>query len=146
MKRCPSCKHNVPDTDAYCRYCNTYLSGRAQYRPTSPQNANNYNQPYQNQPNAPAFEYDDYPKRSNGAAVAGFVLSFFLPLLGLIFGCVGNAKANRGASGKGLSVAAIVLSLISLVFEVIVIGLLIYENYYYVEELEEIFACFNRQY
>ncbi len=149
MKQCPCCKHNVPDNDAYCRYCNTYLAKRAQYRPTNNSGYAQASYPQNQVPNItsynpPPFEYDDYPKRGNGAAVAGFVLSFFLPLLGLIFGCIGNSKANRGASGKGLSVAAIILSFISLIVEIAVIGLFIYANFYYVEEVEEIFVYSQR--
>lgn len=47
----------------------------------------------------------------NGMAIAGFVCSFFVPLLGWIFGGVGLARANkRGGKGKGFSISAIVIA------------------------------------
>ena len=49
---------------------------------------------------------------SNGMAIAGFVLSFFIPLLGLIFSIIGLNRANQriDQSGRGLSIAGIILS------------------------------------
>lgn len=96
--RCPKCNCDTLSEDLFCRNCNTKFvrSYPAQSYPT-----------YQAPPPA--------KKASNGMAVAGFILSFFFPLLGLIFGCIGNSRANKGASGKGLSVAAIIISIISMI-------------------------------
>jgi len=79
----------------------------------------------------PPLQYGGPPKRSNGMAVAGFVLALlgaigsFIPLaniffallalLGLIFGIVGLVKAGGLGTGKGLSIAAIILSVLALV-------------------------------
>lgn len=49
-------------------------------------------------------------KRSNGFAIAGFILSFFIPLLGLILSIVGLNKVKETSSGKGLSIAGIIIS------------------------------------
>ncbi len=50
-------------------------------------------------------------EEKNGMAIAGFVCSFFIPLLGWIFGGVGLSRANkRDGKGKGFSVAALVIS------------------------------------
>ena len=50
----------------------------------------------------------------NGMAIAGFVCSFFIPLLGWIFGGVGLSRANkRNGKGKGFSIAAIAISSVS---------------------------------
>jgi Domain of unknown function (DUF4352) len=84
----------------------------------------------------PPLQYDGQPKRSNGMAVAGFVLALlgaigsFIPfaniffallaLLGLIFGIVGLVKAGRLGAGKGLSIAAIILSVLALVISLVV--------------------------
>ncbi len=47
----------------------------------------------------------------NGMAVAGFVCSFFVPLLGWIFGGVGLSRANkRNGKGKRFSIAAIAIA------------------------------------
>ena len=49
---------------------------------------------------------------SNGFVIAGFVLSFFFSLLGLIFSIVGLRKVSECGSGKGLAVAGIVFSIV----------------------------------
>lgn len=49
--------------------------------------------------------------KSNGMAVAGFVCSFFVPLLGWIFGGIGLSKSRKlGGKGKALSIAAIAIA------------------------------------
>jgi hypothetical protein len=76
------------------------------------------------QPGAPPPQ-----QQGNGMAVAGLVLGilgavlFFVPfigwilaILGIIFGAVGNSKANKiGGKGKGMAIAGLVLGLIGLV-------------------------------
>lgn len=75
-------------------------------------------------------------KRSNGLAVAGFVLALlgaltsfipfvnifggFLAFLGLIFGIIGLVKSRSSGTGKGLSIAAIVLAVAAFVISVVV--------------------------
>ena len=55
-------------------------------------------------------------EEKNGIAVAGFVCSFFSPLLGWIFGGVGLSRAGkRNGKGKGFADAAIVISTIMFV-------------------------------
>ncbi|MBO5713016.1 MAG: zinc-ribbon domain-containing protein [Clostridia bacterium] len=50
-------------------------------------------------------------KTSNGIAVAGFICSFFIPLLGWVFGGIGLARANkRNGKGKGFSIASIIIA------------------------------------
>lgn len=50
------------------------------------------------------------PKKGNGMAIAGFVCSFFIPLLGWIFGGVGLAKSKKTGKGLGFSIAAIAIA------------------------------------
>ena len=45
----------------------------------------------------------------NGMAIAGFVCSFFVPLLGWIFGGIGLARAGK-RNGKGFSIAALAIA------------------------------------
>ena len=60
------------------------------------------------------------PSDTNGMAVAGFVLSFFFALLGLIFSCVGLAKSKQmDGKGKGLAIAGIIISIVSMVLMVV---------------------------
>ncbi|WP_427867341.1 hypothetical protein [Mycoplasmopsis arginini] len=51
-------------------------------------------------------------KESNPWSVAGFILAFFLPLLGFIFSIIGFFKSPNYNSGKGLSIAGIIISLL----------------------------------
>ena len=67
--------------------------------------------------------------QGNGLAVAGLVLGiigavlFFVPflgwilaLLGIIFGALGNGKANKiGGKGKGMAMAGLILGIIGLI-------------------------------
>lgn len=57
------------------------------------------------------------PKKdeTNGMAIAGFVCSFFIPLLGWIFGGLGLKKSKETNKGRGLSVAALIISTVSFV-------------------------------
>lgn len=56
---------------------------------------------------------------TNGFAIAGFVLSFFFAILGLVFGIIGYKKSRLFMnSGKGLSIAAIAISIVSMALAV----------------------------
>ena len=61
---------------------------------------------------------------NNGFAIAGFVLSFYFAVLGIVFSSIGLSKAKKmNGKGKGLAVAGLVISLVSFV-----IGAIIYAN------------------
>ncbi len=52
---------------------------------------------------------------TNGMALAGFILSFFVPVLGLIFSIIGVAKAPRlNGNRRGLAIAGIIISAIGI--------------------------------
>ncbi len=52
-----------------------------------------------------------FEPNTNGIAIAGFICSFFIPLLGWIFGGIGLSRANkRNGKGKNLSIAALVIA------------------------------------
>lgn len=56
-------------------------------------------------------------RETNVLAIVGFIFSFFIPLVGLICSSVGYNNANKlGGSGKGLAIAGIVISTISIAF------------------------------
>ena len=64
-------------------------------------------------------EPDKEKQQGNGMAVAGFVCSFFVPLLGWIFGGIGLSRAGkREGKGKGLSIAAIAIASVMFVIGV----------------------------
>lgn len=52
-------------------------------------------------------------RKTNGFAIAGFVLSFFGGILGLIFSIIGrNQCLERGDDGENLAKAGIIISLV----------------------------------
>jgi hypothetical protein len=62
--------------------------------------------------------------RTSGMAIAGFVLSFFCSILGLIFSIIGYNECKRSdgsVTGEGLAMAGIIISIISMV-----LGLMIF--------------------
>jgi hypothetical protein len=73
-----------------------------------------YAYPYQDPYGYPE-PYGRPPRRGNGMAVAGFVLSFLVGLLGLIFSIIGFRRSREpGRGGRGLAIAGIVISTLNL--------------------------------
>ncbi len=60
--------------------------------------------------------------QKNGMAVAGFVCSFFMPILGWVFGGIGLSRAKkRNGKGKGLSVAALAVASVNFLLAFLVL-------------------------
>ena len=82
-------------------------------------------------PVAPVVKEDVQPKvelkqKSNICGILGFAWSFFMPLVGLILGIVGLAKAKEYTDpNRGLSTAAIIISAIELLAIVLYFVLLV---------------------
>ena len=86
---CSNCGKEIDDKAVLCTHCGVWIG------------------------KIPEMNIIEKPKNSNGIAIAGFICSFLVPLLGWIFGGVGLARANkRNGKGKGFSIAAIVISTI----------------------------------
>jgi hypothetical protein len=132
MAYCPGCAHNNPDAAAFCAACGMSLPGAAYGAgapPPYPQ-ANPYGQqPYGQQPyGMPPPGYGMGPgysgqTRTSGMAIAGFVLSFFCALLGLIFSIIGyNECKNSGGAvtGGGLALAGIIISIVNMVVGIMI--------------------------
>jgi len=91
--------------------------------------------PYPQQyPAAPPPGYGGYPPpRNNGMAIAGLVCGlvgllifwFLLGPLAMIFGGIGLSRANRGAPGRGMAIAAIVLGALDVVVYLILLLVLL---------------------
>ena len=63
---------------------------------------------------------------TNGMAIAGFVCSFFVSILGIIFGIIGlNQIKKTGENGKGLAIAGIVIGSVMIALSIIAIIVLI---------------------
>lgn len=95
-KFCSNCGNEVVDEAVICPKCGVSVSQKNQN--VSPKS-----------------------NTSNGMATAGFVLSFFVPLLGLIFSILGLKKVKETNTGKGLSTAGIIISSITLFITLIMI-------------------------
>lgn len=114
---CSNCGKQVNDNDNVCPYCGAALHDNPGYQQPGPMNNGGYNQ-YNQQ-----YQYNNQPaeSRTNGFAIAGFVLSFFFWLLGLIFSVIGLNKSKiMNDSGRGLAIAGIVISIISGVIMILV--------------------------
>lgn len=92
MKFCPRCGNKISNEAVVCPYCGVQVG---------------YMQ--------------SYARKTNGTAIAAIILTFFIPLIGLILGGIGLKKSHELNDGRGLSIAAIVISLIQLVALVLVI-------------------------
>lgn len=62
------------------------------------------------------------PGSSNTYALVGFILSFFFPLLGLIFSILGLNEANKkNGDRKGFAIAGIIISVAYMVITLIIV-------------------------
>lgn len=98
MKYCSHCGSEVQDDAIYCPNCGALIS-----QSNDNTNANT----------------NVYVKKNNGFAIAGFVCSFFIPLLGWIFGGIGLSKSKQTNKGKNLSIAAIIIASVVFVINLI---------------------------
>ena len=86
----------------YCKYCGYELTDDAI-------NCPNCGRTVSNDSKNTTTVY--YVNESNGYAIAGFVLSFFIPLLGLIFGALGLSRSKEiGGEGRGFAIGALIIS------------------------------------
>lgn len=105
---CPKCGSPAGVGD-FCAQCGNSLVGQQQAAALSP-SANGF-----------ASGYPTVSTTSSMAVVA-FVLSFFVPLVGLILGYVSRGEIDRSQgrlTGRGLATAAIVINWISIVVGII---------------------------
>lgn len=122
---CKKCGSNLDDAEKFCPYCGTPtdnarpdddLYGRQPAQPPYPPYSSN--SPYQPYPQG-------QPASSNAIAIVGFVLSFFFALPGLICSIIGYRNALRSdGNKKGLALAGIIISAVSMILGVILVMLL----------------------
>ena len=58
------------------------------------------------------------PKKTNPMAITGFVLSFFISPLGIIFSAIGLSQISKDSrqGGKGLAIAGLILGILGTIF------------------------------
>ena len=55
------------------------------------------------------------PKKDNTLALVGFILSFFVPIAGLVCSIIGYKRSkNEGLEGRNLALAGIIISAVSI--------------------------------
>ena len=59
------------------------------------------------------------PTQSNGFALGGFICAFFFPLIGLILSIIGLVRCSKGYDRKGLAIAGIIISAVSIIISII---------------------------
>lgn len=108
---CKNCGQAIDDNADFCIHCGTAVNRSQQ--------GNN---------------------QTNTVALVGFVLSFFITISGLICSIIGLIKSNEyGGNGKGLAIAGIVISAVSMIIGVVLYATLFNEIIMYLEQLNFIF-------
>lgn len=105
MRYCRNCGEEVEENQKYCFNCGSPL----------------YKDEY--------ADGGSYTKKLvNSMAIWGFVLSFLIPILGVVFGIIGYNKTKTGEySGRSLAIAAIIIGIVTMIANVIIA--LISESY-----------------
>lgn len=135
---CKHCGSSIDDKSAFCRFCGKPLDtakmnktvADEEPRPTPPQPV--YTPPAQNayappQYYAPQPQYCAPPppappaqkQNDNTIAIVGFILSFFVSIAGLVCSIIGYRNARNGAPNKGLAIAGIVVSSVTVTVSII---------------------------
>ena len=60
-------------------------------------------------------------KTTNTISIVGFILSFFIGIVGLILSIIGLKRSKEYNSGKGLSIAGIIISSLNIIASIIII-------------------------
>lgn len=95
---CPNCGTELGENDTYCPSCGTSVSA----------------------PQKPAQQTAVQPTEKNTLAIAGFILAFFAPLIGLILSAIGLKRCKMGYDHKGLAIAGVVISAVSMLIYLII--------------------------
>ena len=117
---CPKCGTILADGTPFCSACGTQLAAAP-----PPQAGMPYGMPPM--PGGGFGGYNSPPvmPRTSGMAIAGFILSFFCSLLGLIFSIIGynEARKSGGAvTGEGLALAGIIISIIGMLLGLVIMS------------------------
>ena len=104
MKHCKKCGAQLADDDTYCYFCGANLEE---------ENTNEEKPVFTNH-----YEDNYIPRNteSNNLALAGFIVAFFSPIVGLVLSIIGLRKARElNGLGRGHAIAGIVVSILNVV-------------------------------
>jgi hypothetical protein len=107
---CPKCGAPASSSAAFCSACGNNLASAAVLPPAPPIVG------------MPAAVPVIVQSRTSGMAIAGFVLSFFCGVLGLIFSIIGYNESKRSGgtvTGEGLGLAGIIISIFTLLAQIL---------------------------
>ena len=117
MKYCNQCGNQLEDSAAFCTRCGFQFANNVQ--PSYAQNAYASAGGY---PTTAMQQGKPVKTGPTGLSIAAFILSFFIPLAGLIMGIVDLAK--KSGRKKGLSIAAVILSSFGLLWMLLLVGIM----------------------
>ena len=117
----------------FCQHCGTRSDDNAKFcvqcgAATAPAPAPEFQQQQGfQQPAYPPPSYHQWshqpPKRTNTMAIAGLVLAFLMPFIGLIVSIIARKQCiQNNEDGQGLATAGIVISAVAMLFWVITIA------------------------
>lgn len=125
-KFCRECGKELEDESKFCKNCGTKIE-EEKTEEVNTSNENTNESAASNAGTNVTYNQTYVTKKSNGMAIAGFVISLVSLLccgysswLGLIFSIIGLVNANKNeGEGKGLAIAGIVISSILLIIIVL---------------------------
>jgi len=80
----------------------------------------------------------DATQKTNGLAIAGFVCSFFVQIVGLVLSIIGLSQINKtGEGGKGLAIAGIIISAAGIILTIIAIFAAVFFSAWLVQSINE---------
>ncbi len=116
MMKCAKCSAELEDNAKFCPQCGAPVGDDYVQHEQQAQTQNQSQPQWQSQGYAqgqPQGNTTYVYQRTNGFAIAGFVLSFFVAILGIIFSAIALKQiSDRGEGGKGLAIAGLVLSIV----------------------------------
>lgn len=87
-------------------------------------------------PDCSQLEMASEEQKSNVCAIIGFILSFILPLIGIVFSAIGISKASKmEGNGKGLAIAGLIISIVHFLLRIALIIIVIAAFFNYGPEI-----------